>query len=356
MRSMRRLPLLDIARWRNDPHGFAGQLRTACHLDGFFMLRHDLPSSLTERLFAEARRFFSLPAEAKRTIEYSHSPAFRGYMRCGLENTAGRPDLREQVEIAAEAPACPPGAWPPYLRLRGPNQWPEAQPSLRDAVEEYADRMSRVSSEVTDALCLALQLDRAALDALLFDGEPHWQLKLASYQPVEPTAGRSEDGAAAASIGVGEHTDSGFLTLLLQDDVGGLQAFTQGEWVDVPPSGLGVLVCNLGEVAQLVSGGYLLATPHRVLSGPSARLSVPFFFNPTLTAKVSPIELPSTLKWERDEQYAETSHWRRPNNTMLTDYGLNAFKSLARSHQAVFHIYHGDLEVLEDGRVVSKTN
>ena len=40
--------------------------------------------------------------EEKAAIDYSLSPAFRGYMACGVENTAGRPDVREQVEIAAE--------------------------------------------------------------------------------------------------------------------------------------------------------------------------------------------------------------------------------------------------------------
>merc|ERR1712070_1250887 len=124
--------------------------------------------------------------------------------------------------------------------------------------------------------------------------------------------------------------------MLLQDDVGGLQAFAQGRWVDVPPAGLDVLVCNLGEVAQLVTGGYLLATPHRVLSSLSPRVSIPFFYNPTLSANVSPVTLPSDLLWERDSRYDLDMHWRRPNNAMLPEYGANAFKSLARSHPSVF--------------------
>ena len=76
--------------------------------------------------------------------------------------------------------------------------------------------------------------------------------------------GGGSDGAPAA-LGVGEHTDSGFLTLLLQDEIGGLQVFTGGDWIDVPPQGSGVFICNLGEVAEMASSGYLLATPHRVL-------------------------------------------------------------------------------------------
>ena len=90
-------------------------------------------------------------------------------------------------------------------------------------------------------------------------------------------------------MGVGAHTDSGWLTMLLQDDSGGLQAFTRGEWTDVPPLGLECVVVNLGEVAEMLSGGYLLATPHRVLLPRARRLSVPYFYNPALEASVGPL-------------------------------------------------------------------
>jgi hypothetical protein len=54
---------------------------------------------------------------------------------------------------------------------------------------------------------------------------------------------------------------------------------------------------------QVASGGYLLATPHRVLSTPVTRLSVPFFYNPSLETVVEPLALPSSLAWERDAAY-----------------------------------------------------
>ena len=145
-----------------------------------------------------------------------------------------------------------------------------------------------------------------------------------------------------------------------------------------------------GQVAEVASGGYLLATPHRVLSTSAARLSVPFFYNPALECRVEPLPLP-VLPWERNVAYdteasaggsnlaslplghitGETltwlsaalvrsyathsqSHWRRPKNAMLHEYGANAFKSLARSHPAVFERHHPDLRVTDDGRVVKR--
>jgi len=345
-----RLPHLDIAVWRSDPSRFARQLRQACHHDGFFQLRHRIPTALVEHVKSEARGFFAQGAEHKDAIDYRGSPAFRGYMACGVENTAGRPDLREQVEIAAESELAAPDAWPPYHRLRGPNQWPPSQPSLQPAIAEYTQHMLQVSSELTHALCAALGLKHTALDTW-FAPTPHWQLKLASYQPSTDAGGST----GAAPVGVGAHTDSGFLTCLLQDEAGGLQAFTRGAWTTVPPLGPEWVVINLGEVAEVASGGYLLATPHRVLSTPVTRLSVPFFYNPSLETVVEPLALPSSLVWERDAAYDSQTHWRRPANAMLREYGLNAFKSLARSHPAVFAAHHPDLRVEEDGQVVRRS-
>lgn len=354
---MRSLPLLDIKRFRSSPRGFAEELRSCCHHLGFFRIKHDVPLSLVSRTQDLARQFFALPHAAKSQIDYSHSAQFRGYMRTGVENTAGKPDLREQVEIAPDQAPDAPDVLPPYLRLKGRNLWPDADlPELRPCVEEYAEHMGALSEELTDALSLALGLERDGLREF-FEPTPHWQLKLASYECATDPTGASPGKAGAAEeaeIGVGAHTDSGFLTLLLQDDAGGLQAFTRGAWTDVPPAGNDVLVCNLGEVAELLSGGYLLATPHRVLLPHSQRLSIPYFHNPVLDACIEPLTLPSALEWERDKSYDEKAHWRRPSNAMLAEYGSNAFKSLARSHPAVFEEHHPDLRVLNDGRIVER--
>lgn len=343
-----RLPLLDMRRWHESPAAFAQELRIACHRFGFFQLRHRIPDHVAERTMNEARRFFARPVEEKQRIGYGSSSAFRGYMAYGVENTAGKPDLREQVEIAAEGLPAAADAWPPYERLRGPNQWPDVQPQLKEAIEEFSGYMMGVSTELTHALCIAMGLEREAIQPL-FEPAPHWQLKLASYEAV------ASDPSGEPGMGVGAHTDSGFLTMLLQDDSGGLEAFTQGEWIDVDPLGADVLVCNLGEVCEMMSGGYLLATPHRVRSTPRPRLSIPYFYNPALEAVVEPLELPSHLPWEREPEYGQRTQWRRPQNALLAHYGANAFKSLARSHPAVFERHHPDLRLLDDGRVVRAT-
>jgi isopenicillin N synthase-like dioxygenase len=99
-RVSRELPLLDIRQYYSHPSLFVENIRQACHKTGFFLLRHDIP--LAQKQVDETRRFFHQSIEDKRSISYVDSPSFRGYMPIGVENTAGRVDLREQVEFAVE--------------------------------------------------------------------------------------------------------------------------------------------------------------------------------------------------------------------------------------------------------------
>jgi isopenicillin N synthase-like dioxygenase len=346
----RQLPLLDISLFYSNQALFVEKLRSACHNVGFFLLKHDLPSGLVEEQLEVSKAFFALPSSEKMRVSYDHSPSFRGYMQLGVENTAGQVDFREQLEYAVEydpPPDCR-TSWPPYTRLKGTNPWPDA--TMERVCKEYAKHVCRIADCIRTSLCLALQLDENALSQHFDkpDEPPHWVMKLISYPPAKDAAGGQ---------GVGPHTDTNFLTLVLQDQVGGLQAFTDGEWIDVPSLGSNVLVCNLGEQTQVWSRGYFLATPHRVLATPAQRISVPLFYNPALSAQIQPIDadavIPESLLWERS---IEKKHWHRDNNAMLASVGENTFKSLARSHPKVFAKHHGDLTLLPDGRAVSKSS
>lgn len=363
------LPLLNIQQYYDNPSAFVEKLRSACHNVGFFLLQHDIEPRLVQEQLDETRKFFQQPLEDKLSISYHNSPSFRGFMRIGVENTAGAVDLREQIEYAAVyAAKAQEKPWPVYERLKATeNPWPHSfQPTLQTATEAYVPECRRIADCLRDALCLALGVGKEALDPLFGttttqqrpqQGEeeedpPHWVLKLISYPVVQKAKDNDEDGN---SFGVGAHCDTNFLTLVLQDDVGGLQVFSEGDWIDVPSRlGNNVLVCNLGEQAEILSGGYFRATPHRVLpnlNGSKARISVPLFYNPLLSATIEPIVARDhPLQWER----ADHDHWRRKQNTMLATVGDNTFKSLARSHPEVFAKHHDDLELFPDGSVKRK--
>lgn len=123
-----------------------------------------------------------------------------------------------------------------------------------------------------------------------FTQQPFAQIGLFHYPP-HTTVKRDCD-----VWGVGRHTDYGVLTILLQDDVGGLQVETKdGSWIEVPPVP-GSFVINLGDILEVWTRGAVRAAPHRVkVSSTHDRLSVAMFYAPGFDCVVMPIPLDKTL-------------------------------------------------------------
>ncbi|MGE3286850.1 MAG: isopenicillin N synthase family dioxygenase [Pseudonocardia sp.] len=325
------IPVLHLDESR-EPR-FLEQLRSALHEVGFCQLTHfGAAPGQADELMELTRRFFALPERERLALDNRRSPHFRGYTRLGHEITAGRPDAREQLDFAPEQPPVPRERWDaPYRLLEGPNQWPDAAlPQLRPAVLGWAESLSRAATELTRAIAASLGLPRTHFDAV-FD-RPHWFGKLIRY------VGRASDGADAQ--GVGPHADWGFLTLLLQDGTGGLQALPSrtGEWVDVPPHP-GALVVNVGEMLEVATHGYLVSTVHRVLpcEPGSTRQSIGFFWSPRLEAVLDPVPLTPELA-AHAPGITESEH-----NALLPRFGDNALKGWFRSHPEVAARHHADL-------------
>jgi len=103
--------------------------------------------------------------------------------------------------------------------------------------------------------------------------------------------------------GVGEHTDYGLLTILKQDNSGGLQVKSKSGWIDAPPIP-GSFVCNIGDMLELMTGGLYKSTPHRVKNISNRnRLSFPFFFDPNFDVEVKPIKLGSVVNNDHEERW-----------------------------------------------------
>jgi polar amino acid transport system ATP-binding protein len=110
---------------------------------------------------------------------------------------------------------------------------------------------------------------------------------------------------------VGEHTDYGFLTLLLQSDVGGLQVKAPNGWIDVPPRS-DAFVCNIGDMLERLTGGQYRSTPHRVKNNSArSRLSFPLFFDPNFHARVQP--LPGLAPAHEEVAAAARERWDAAN-------------------------------------------
>lgn len=331
---MTSIPILDIGAFRADRESldavrFVDAVREVCHEASFFhLVGHGIDPLLDDSIQREARAFFALPLVERLAIENVNSPQFRGYTRSGGEYTAGRPDRREQIDIGPEEPAPVLDAnSPSWLRLRGPNLWPMALPTLRPAVEAWLTAQQQLGNTLLRALALALgqQFD---FFAPIVDPQPDFRLKIIHYP------GDDDDRQ-----GLGAHRDAGFMSTILQDDVGGLQVQVGEQFVDVGHVP-GAYVVNLGEMVQLLTHGYFRASVHRVLSPPggASRLSIAYFHNPALHATLSPVDLPAALAAQ-----APGGESTDASNPILSNFGLNTLKVRLRSHPDVAARHHADL-------------
>ncbi|MEU1187598.1 2-oxoglutarate and iron-dependent oxygenase domain-containing protein [Streptomyces sp. NPDC005859] len=330
--SYQQLPIIDLSAADRGPQARAllhAQLHSAAHDVGFFQLvGHGVGDRETGELLSAMRAFFALPEAERLAIDNVNSPHFRGYTRTGDERTGGRQDWRDQLDIGAERPARTPGPGEPaYWWLEGPNQWPAGLPALRAAALAWIERLSAVAEKLLHELLASIGAPVDFYDQV-FGERTHPHLKLVRYP------GSAGDGAGQ---GVGAHKDYGFLTLLLQDRVGGLQVQrADGLFHDVPPLP-GAFVVNLGELLEVATNGYLVATNHRVVSPPSAveRFSVPFFYNPRLDARVEPLPFPhaSAAPGVTDD----------PANPLFAEYGFNELKGKLRAHPLVAERHHAEL-------------
>ncbi|MDX2602927.1 2-oxoglutarate and iron-dependent oxygenase domain-containing protein [Streptomyces caniscabiei] len=326
------LPIIDLSAADRGPEARAllhAQLHSAAHDVGFFQLvGHGVGEEEIGRLDSAMRAFFALPEAERLALDNVNSPHFRGYTRTGDERTGGSRDWRDQLDIGAERDVRRPGPGEPaYWWLQGPNQWPASLPELRTTALAWIDRLSSVAQRLLRELLVSIGAPAGFYDPV-FGERAHPHLKLVRYP------GSAGDGA---DQGVGAHKDYGFLTLLLQDQVGGLQVErADGLFHDVPPIP-GAFVVNLGELLEVATNGYLLATHHRVVSPPGAteRFSVPFFYNPRLDARVEPLVFPYAA--------AAPGVTDDPGNPLFAEYGFNELKGKLRAHPLVAERHHAGL-------------
>ena len=310
------LPVIDITPLRGDADAaarlaVAGAIRDASESAGFFhVVGHGIEPEVLDRLQVEARRFFDLPEAEKRKIEMARGGiAWRGWFPLRGELTSGRPDNKEGLYLGEELGADDPrvaAGWP----MHGANLWPDALPELRPAVTAFFDGARDAAAAVMEGVSLSLGLD-AQYFARAYLKRPTLLFRIFQYPPTP----RSE-------WGVGEHTDYGLLTLLAQDEIGGLEVKTRDGWIDVPPLP-GALVCNIGDMLERLTGGRFVSTPHRVVNrSDRTRLSFPFFYDPDFEAIMTPAPGAApgtkTQRWDDADVHAVEGPYR---DYLLTKVG-----------------------------------
>lgn len=323
------VPVIDLADARS---GAGGKSRVARQIDdanrdiGFLVLiNHDISPELIDRLYAVSADFFDLPVSVKNNYAIGSRSLSRGYVPPkirALANTRGGMTAGDLVELyAAGLPEVPKD---PYFEPQNaginfrPNIWPVEIENFQKTWTEYYTAMESLSAEVMSLFALALDLDADYFSAKI---DKHISNLFANHYP--PILEKPEDG----QIRVGEHTDYGSLTLLLQrDEVGGLEVFVDGVWQPVAPTP-GAFVINIGDLMARWTNDRWISTLHRVQNPPADRLhmrriSFPFFCQPnydtlieafpscvdaTHPARYAPITSGENMQLKTDQSFSPSS-------------------------------------------------
>jgi isopenicillin N synthase-like dioxygenase len=288
-----KISVIDLRADRNE---VARQIGEACKQCGFFyVIGHGVDETLQERLEEASRRFFAQDLKTKLEIEMARGGrAWRGYFPVGGELTSGQPDLKEGIYFGEELPNDHPLVQA-ETPLHGPNLFPSAIPELRELVLEYLEAMTQLGHRLMAAISLSFGLDESYFERE-YTSNPLILFRIFNY----PTL-------AASGFGVGEHTDYGLLTMLKQDDSGGLQIKVQSNWVDADPI-RNSFVCNVGDMIERLTRGRYRSAPHRVrnITGRS-RLSFAFFFDPNFNAEMKPVLADAPVVENTDERWDHAS-------------------------------------------------
>jgi isopenicillin N synthase-like dioxygenase len=254
----------------------AEQLHQALATIGFaYISGHTVSDAALAGAFDASRRFHASSLEQKQSIAINGF--HRGYMGLATSTIVTssvarvtRPNLSESLmlmhELADDDPDLVAGR-----PLQGPNQWPDWVPGFRPAIDRYLQEIEALARHLVRLIARSLGMPADALDS--FFRRPTTFLRLLHYPPQPPQSTADQYGSAP-------HTDYGIMTLLAQDDTGGLQVRPRrGDWIDAPPVP-GTFVLNVADMLARWTNDRYVSTPHRVINRSGGdRYSLPYFFD-----------------------------------------------------------------------------
>jgi len=266
------IPIIDFSA--ADEAVLAAAVDRALSEVGFMMITGlGIDQQLLTQVYAASKAFFTGPDAVKHKCAYQSAAENFGYQ--GLE----------QENLDPTAPADIKETFTMRNILQRPMhdaRWPDDE--FRELITRFYAAVLQGGYRVQRVLARALDLP-ADFFVRVHNGE-NVTLRLL-YYPAEGI-----ETIAPGQLGAGAHTDYGLLTLLFQDQVGGLQALDkQQQWIDVPPVS-GAIVINSGDLLELWTNGRYRSTLHRVQPkiGGAERLSIAMFIDPDSATRVEALD------------------------------------------------------------------
>ncbi|XP_071691769.1 protein LATERAL BRANCHING OXIDOREDUCTASE 1-like [Rutidosis leptorrhynchoides] len=341
------IPQIDLAPFINSKptdtndhtaaiQNLVAEVHDACKNWGFFqVINHGVPIDTRERILLASKRFFDQTVEEKRKVKRDESNPFGYY---DTEHTKNVRDWKEVFDFTVENPTVMPSSHEPEDKrtTEFTSQWPQHPPELREACEEYVKDLQKLSNKLLELISLSLNLPANRLQPFFKDQTTF--VRLNHYPPCN---------APDLALGVGRHKDAGALTILTQDDVGGLEVKrkTDGEWIFVKPTP-NAFIINVGDIIQVWSNDTYESVEHRVrVNSTRERFSIPFFVNPAHYTIVEPL---GELIDEQNPAKYEGYNWGK---FFVTRKHSN-FKKLDVENIQIYHFKKPDEPKIDD--VVSR--
>lgn len=269
------VPLVDLADLSSTS---LSHVDRACRDHGFFLLRGHGLDDLIDRTWVETARFFDADRTLRTAVMRDKDNPFGYYDR---ELTKRKRDHKEVFDFID----------PSETATDVRNRWPESLPIFRSTMVELFDELSIVVDRTLALIHETLDLSPEGRRRIVSSRRSS-TIRLNHYTIGDPVPDDERDHLAElGETALGYHTDPGTITLLLQDDVGGLQTESlDNGWIDVPPVP-GTIVVNLGDCMQAWTNDRYRAAVHRVLPMTTRRrFSIPYFSNPDRDAVISPVD------------------------------------------------------------------
>eukprot|EP01037_Dinobryon_pediforme_P004292 gene4292-4342_t len=277
------IPVIDISQLAQGGEAatrdVATRMLAAAEATGFFYISgHGIPQSMIDEVFAVSRAFFTSPPDTKRAVTVN--AWHRGFIKPGEAKmyAGSRPDLKESFIWGLDTAT---GRAEPDADGIPPNQWPSSLPQMQPLLSRYFNDVNEVGWRLMRAFAASLNI---APDAFVQSiSRPTSRGSIIYYPPQEP-------GSADDQFGVAPHTDWGCLTLLYQDQTGGLEVRGRNaEWVSATPIP-GTYVVNVGDLLARWTNDRFRSTPHRVINRSGhERLSCAVFVDPDRDTLITPV-------------------------------------------------------------------